>query len=109
MREPAATMSEPALSSPLSTPVCSSSTREAASMLPSSWPPTTTVSAFTPPVRCAPGSMVRLPCTFDLAFDGESGSDDGFLQRCIGAVLRGGGARGRFPDGAQNGHLLGRL
>jgi hypothetical protein len=36
MREPAATVSEPAFSSPLNTPVCSSSTREEASMLPSS-------------------------------------------------------------------------
>src|SRR6185295_4137254 len=32
-------------------------------MLPSSWPPTTTVSALTCPVRCAPASIVRLPCT----------------------------------------------
>src|SRR5690606_20909961 len=64
MREPAATVSEPALRSPLSTPVCSSSTRAAASMLPSSSPPTMTVFARTPPVTLAPASIVKLPCTW---------------------------------------------
>ena len=40
MREPAATVSVPALRSPFSTPVDSSSTRDALSMLPSTSPPT---------------------------------------------------------------------
>src|SRR5690606_15712776 len=43
MREPAATVSEPALMSPLSAPESSSSTREAASLLPASSPATVTL------------------------------------------------------------------
>src|SRR5690606_1588063 len=64
IREPAATVSDPALRSPLSTPVSSSSTRDAASMLPSSSPAMVTVLARTPPVTLAPTSMVRLPWTW---------------------------------------------
>src|SRR5690606_10887651 len=63
MREPAVTVSEPALRSPSSVPVSSSSTREADSMLPSSSPATTTFFARTPPLSLAPFSMVRSPCT----------------------------------------------
>src|SRR5262245_39055904 len=64
MRDPAATVSEPALTSPDSTPVSSSSTREAPSILPWSSPPTVTVWALTWPVRCAPASITRLPWTW---------------------------------------------
>src|SRR5690606_27640789 len=63
MREPAATVSEPALRSPLSAPDSSSSTREADSMLPSSSPATITFLALTPPLSLAPFSMVRSPWT----------------------------------------------
>src|ERR1017187_1316391 len=63
MREPAATVREPALRSPLNTPVSSNSTRDAPSMLPSSSPPMITVLARTAPVSLAPASIVRLPWT----------------------------------------------
>src|SRR6185312_4869582 len=63
MREPAATVREPALTSPLITPPSSSSTRLAVSMLPSSSPPTTTTLALTWPSRWAPVSRVTLPST----------------------------------------------
>src|SRR5690606_22170737 len=63
MRAPAATVSEPALTSPTSTPPCCSSTCCAVSMLPSSSPEMTTRRARTPPVSLAPCSMVRSPCT----------------------------------------------
>src|SRR6266542_5034332 len=64
MRDPAATVSEPALRFPFNTPLWRSSTLDAASMLPSSSPPMITVAARTPPVSLAPGSMVRLPFTW---------------------------------------------
>src|SRR5690606_15359718 len=63
IREPAATVSEPALTSPISAPDASTSTFCADSMLPSSSPAMMTVCARTPPVSLAPVSMVRLPCT----------------------------------------------
>src|SRR5687768_12122976 len=63
IREPAATVSEPALRSPVSTPDSSSSTRCAPSMLPSSSPAMVTLLARTPPVTLAPFSMVRSPST----------------------------------------------
>src|SRR5690606_21235237 len=63
MRDPAATVSVPALRSPLSTALSRSSTRSAASMLPSRSPATVTFSARTPPLRRAPRSMVRSPLT----------------------------------------------
>src|SRR5690606_10391456 len=63
MREPAATVRVPALRSPLITPLCSSSTCCADSMLPSSSPARLTLLAATPPETLAPCSMVRLPCT----------------------------------------------
>src|SRR5690625_1095288 len=63
MREPAATVRVPALRSPLSTALSSSSTRSADSMLPSRSPATVTFSARTPPLSLAPRSMVRSPLT----------------------------------------------
>ena len=63
MRAPAATVSEPAFRSPITAPVCSNSTREASSTLPSSSPAIVTLSARTPPVSLAPASMVRSPWT----------------------------------------------
>src|SRR6202034_167927 len=63
MRDPAATVRKPAVTSPLSTPPSSNSTRFAFSMLPSSSPPTTTTLAFTRPSRWAPVSRVTLPST----------------------------------------------
>src|SRR6185437_6825165 len=63
MREPAATLSDPAFRSPVSAPLCSSSTCTADSMLPTSSPPIVTFSARTLPVTLAPGSMVRSPRT----------------------------------------------
>src|SRR5882757_8920546 len=63
IREPAATVSDPALTSPLMTPPSSNSTRLAFSMLPMSSPPTTTTLAFTRPSRCAPVSRVTFPST----------------------------------------------
>src|SRR5271165_4727683 len=61
MREPAATVIEPAFTSPTMTPPSSTSTRLADSILPCSSPPTTTIPASTWPVRCAPESMLKLP------------------------------------------------
>ena len=63
MRAPAATLSEPVLRSPITTPDCSKSTCEACSTLPSSSPAIVTLLARTPPVSLAPASMVRSPCT----------------------------------------------
>src|SRR5690606_28969026 len=63
MRAPLATVSEPALTSPTSTPPCCSSTSCAVSMLPSSSPAITTRLARTPPVSLAPASMVKSPWT----------------------------------------------
>src|SRR5688572_13247734 len=63
MRAPAATVIVPALTSPTIWPPCSSSTRCADSMLPSSSPATTTLRARTPPWTLAPTSTVRSPST----------------------------------------------
>src|SRR3990167_97017 len=63
MRAPAATVSEPALISPTTTPDASRLTWVAASILPSSSPAMVTLSARTLPVSFAPDSMVRSPCT----------------------------------------------
>src|SRR5690606_21551962 len=63
MRDPAATVRVPALRSPLSLALSSSSTRSADSMLPSRSPATVTFSARTPPLSLAPRSMVRSPLT----------------------------------------------
>src|SRR4249919_2524840 len=63
MREPAATVSDPALTSPISTPPASSSTCAAPSMLPSSSPAMITRLARTPPASLAPASIVRSPWT----------------------------------------------
>src|SRR5690606_25241286 len=63
IRAPVATVSAPALTSPVRAPDSSSSTFCADSMLPSSSPATMTLWARTPPDSRAPGSMVRLPCT----------------------------------------------
>src|SRR5690606_10303089 len=63
MREPAATVSVPALTSPTSTADGCSSTRSADSMLPSSSPARVTRLARTPPLRRAPPSMARSPST----------------------------------------------
>src|SRR6478609_1135724 len=64
LREPPATVSEPALRSPMRTPVCCSSTCNAASMLPSSSPATVIFLARTLPLSFASFSIVRSPCTF---------------------------------------------
>src|ERR1700693_6286422 len=61
MRDPAATVIEPAFTSPTMTPPSSTSTRLADSILPCSSPPTTTMPASTWPVRCAPASILKLP------------------------------------------------
>src|ERR1700682_1729896 len=63
MRAPAVTVSEPAFRSPIITPVCSKSTREASVTFPPSSPAIVTLSARTPPVSLAPASMVRSPWT----------------------------------------------
>src|SRR6185437_14236758 len=62
-RAPAATVNDPALMSPITTPVCIRSTSEASSTLPSSSPAIVTLSARTAPVSLAPASMVRSPWT----------------------------------------------
>jgi hypothetical protein len=61
MRDPAATVIDPALTSPTMTPPSITSTRFADSMLPCSSPATSTTAAMTWPVRCAPASIVKLP------------------------------------------------
>ena len=61
MRDPAATVSVPALRSPFRTPVASSSTFFALSMLPSTSPAIATASARMLPVSLAPCSIVRSP------------------------------------------------
>ena len=61
MREPAATVIDPAFTSPTMTPPSSTSTRFADSMLPCNSPPTTTTAASTWPVKWAPGSMLKFP------------------------------------------------
>src|ERR1022692_75294 len=61
MREPAATVIEPALTSPTMTPRSSTWRRLAEPMLPCNSPPTTTMAASTWPVRCAPASMLKFP------------------------------------------------
>ena len=63
MRAPAATVSEPALTSPFTAPESISSTRSAPRMLPFSSPATTTDLACTCPVTVALASIVRLPWT----------------------------------------------
>src|SRR5262249_34008265 len=63
MREPAATVSEPALRSPMIEPLSRSSTRDAAWILPWSSPEMMIVSARTSPASWAPCSIVRLPST----------------------------------------------
>src|SRR5215470_3850013 len=63
IRAPAATVTDRVLMSPINTAVCSKSTREASSMLPSSSPAIVTLSARTPPVSLAPTSMARSPWT----------------------------------------------
>src|SRR5579863_7477287 len=63
MREPAATVIEAAFTSPTMTPVESTSTCLAASILPWSSPPTTTTPARTWPSSLAPASMRILPST----------------------------------------------
>src|SRR6202161_4525862 len=63
MREPAATVMDAALTSPTMTPVLSTSTCLAASILPCSSPPTTTTPARTWPSSRAPASMRKLPST----------------------------------------------
>src|SRR5690242_10941929 len=62
-RAPAATVREPALTSPWTTPLCCSSTSDASSTLPSSSPAIVTRSARTAPVSLAPVSIVRSPWT----------------------------------------------
>src|SRR5690242_7143985 len=63
MRAPAATVSEPALRSPTTTPVASRSTRVACCTLPSSSTAIVILSARHPPVSVAPTSIVRSPGT----------------------------------------------
>jgi len=63
MREPAATVREPAFTSPVMTPPSCNSTRLALSILPLSSPETVTVWARTWPSSEAPVSIVRLPST----------------------------------------------
>ena len=118
MRAPAATVSEPALRSPIITPLCSKSTREAFSTLPSSSPAIVTLSARTPPVSLAPASIGEIAldvdvalelagdadaaAAFDLAFDRDVGGDQRFLAgqaRLLGACDR----RSRRAGGARSG------
>jgi hypothetical protein len=46
---------------------------------------------------------------FDLALNGEPGSNDGLLVRCVRAMRRRGWARGRLTDGSKDGYFLGCL
>ncbi len=100
--EPAATVSDPAFTSPVIAPPCCSSTRLALSMLPCSSPLTITSLARTWPSTLAPESMCRLPSTWTSPLNlpatrtwplpmilpsiDETRCDDGFFH--VSALLR---------------------
>ena len=106
MRAPAATVSEPAFRSPITTPVCSKSTREASSTLPSSSPAIVTCVgahaagqlgagldgeiALDADVALELAGDAYAAAAFDLAFDGDVGGDQRFLagQAGVGACHR---------------------